>query len=126
MCGLLEVSRSIGGRADDTIIRSGENIAPAEIEAVLVEHDDVRVEHDDVRACAVVGAEDPEWGQVIAAVVVPHTGSHPGRANPAVRTLAPARLPYARPVRISRRLADQRHRQVVRRDLVAEVRSAPR
>jgi hypothetical protein len=50
-----------------------------------------------VRACAVVGAEDPEWGQVIAAVVVPHTGSHPGRANPAVRTLAPARLPYARP-----------------------------
>jgi acyl-CoA synthetase (AMP-forming)/AMP-acid ligase II len=61
----------IGGRADDTIIRSGENIAPAEIEEVLVEH-------DDVRACAVVGAEDPEWGQVIAAVVVPHTGSHPG------------------------------------------------
>jgi hypothetical protein len=67
----------IGGRADDTIIRGGENIAPAEIEEVLVEyddvrvehddvrveHDDVRVEHDDVRACAVVGAEDPQWGQ---------------------------------------------------------------
>ena len=28
----------IGGRSDDTIIRGGENIAPAEIEDVLVEH----------------------------------------------------------------------------------------
>ena len=31
----------IGGRSDDTIIRGGENIAPAEIEDVLVEHPDV-------------------------------------------------------------------------------------
>ena len=30
----------IGGRSDDTIIRGGENIAPAEIEDVLVEHPD--------------------------------------------------------------------------------------
>jgi len=54
----------IGGRSDDTIIRGGENIAPAEIEDVLVEH-------PHVRDCAVVGAEDPEWGQIIIAVVVP-------------------------------------------------------
>ena len=54
----------IGGRSDDTIIRGGENIAPAEIEDVLVEH-------PHVRDCAVVGAEDPEWGQIIVAVVVP-------------------------------------------------------
>lgn len=53
----------IGGRSDDTIIRGGENIAPAEIEDVLVEH-------PQVRECAVVGAEDPEWGQIIVAVVV--------------------------------------------------------
>ncbi len=45
----------IGGRSDDTIIRGGENIAPAEIEDVLVEHPHV---HD----CAVVGAEDPRVG----------------------------------------------------------------
>jgi acyl-CoA synthetase (AMP-forming)/AMP-acid ligase II len=32
----------IGGRADDTIIRGGENIAPAEIEDVLVGHPDAR------------------------------------------------------------------------------------
>lgn len=60
----------IGGRADDTIIRGGENIAPAEIEDVLVEHPAVR----DV---AVVGPEDPQWGQIIVAVVVPTDGATP-------------------------------------------------
>ena len=51
------------GRADDTIIRGGENIAPAEIEDVLVEH-------PAVAEVAVVGVPDEEWGQRIAAVVV--------------------------------------------------------
>ncbi len=60
----------IGGRSDDTIIRGGENIAPAEIEDVLVEHPHV---HD----CAVVGADDPEWGQIIVAVVVASPGTEP-------------------------------------------------
>lgn len=54
----------IGGRSDDTIIRGGENIAPAEVEDVLVEHPHVR----DV---AVVGVEDAQWGQIMVAVVVP-------------------------------------------------------
>jgi acyl-CoA synthetase (AMP-forming)/AMP-acid ligase II len=60
----------IGGRSDDTIIRGGENIAPAEIEDVLVEH-------PSVRDCAVVGPEDPEWGQIIVAVVVPADNATP-------------------------------------------------
>ncbi|MFZ0905632.1 MAG: fatty acid--CoA ligase family protein [Mycobacterium sp.] len=60
----------IGGRADDTIIRGGENIAPAEIEDVLVEH-------PDVRRCAVIGIENPSWGQIIVAAVVPD-----GEASP--------------------------------------------
>jgi acyl-CoA synthetase (AMP-forming)/AMP-acid ligase II len=60
----------IGGRSDDTIIRGGENIAPAELEEVLVEHPQVR----DV---AVVGVEDPQWGQAIVAVVVPRPGAEP-------------------------------------------------
>src|SRR5215208_2707027 len=60
----------IGGRSDDTIIRGGENIAPAEIEDVLVEH-------PSVRDCVVVGPEDPEWGQIIVAVVVPAEGAAP-------------------------------------------------
>jgi acyl-CoA synthetase (AMP-forming)/AMP-acid ligase II len=60
----------ISGRCDDTIIRGGENIAPAELEDVLVEH-------PHVREVAVVGAEDPEWGQIIVAVVVPGAGANP-------------------------------------------------
>jgi long-chain acyl-CoA synthetase len=60
----------IGGRSDDTIIRGGENIAPAELEEVLVEHPAVR----DV---AVVGVEDAQWGQAIVAVVVPRPGAEP-------------------------------------------------
>jgi long-chain acyl-CoA synthetase len=60
----------IGGRSDDTIIRGGENIAPAELEEVLVEHPHV---HD----VAVVGVEDPQWGQAIVAVVVPAAGVDP-------------------------------------------------
>lgn len=53
----------IEGRADDTIIHGGENIAPAEIEEVLRRH-------AAVADCAVVGVPDDEWGQRIAAVVV--------------------------------------------------------
>ncbi|MBH0123494.1 long-chain fatty acid--CoA ligase [Rhodococcus sp. CX] len=53
----------IEGRADDTIIRGGENIAPAEIEDVLLEH-------PGITEAAVVGVADPEWGQRIVAVLV--------------------------------------------------------
>ncbi|MBL8776890.1 MAG: long-chain fatty acid--CoA ligase [Acidimicrobiales bacterium] len=60
----------VEGRSDDTIIRGGENIAPAEIEEVLLTH-------DDVAECAVVGVPDDEWGQRIAAVVVLRPGATP-------------------------------------------------
>lgn len=53
----------IEGRADDTIIRGGENIAPAEIEDVLLAH-------PGVADAAVVGVPDDEWGQRIEAAVV--------------------------------------------------------
>jgi acyl-CoA synthetase (AMP-forming)/AMP-acid ligase II len=58
----------IEGRSDDTIIRGGENIAPAEIEEALLGH-------DAIAGCAVVGMPDDEWGQVIAAVVVLREGA---------------------------------------------------
>ena len=57
----------VEGRTDDTIIRGGENIAPAEIEDVLLEHSAV------VEA-AVVGVPDEHWGQEIAAAVVLRPG----------------------------------------------------
>jgi acyl-CoA synthetase (AMP-forming)/AMP-acid ligase II len=60
----------IGGRSDDTIIRGGENIAPSEVEDVLVEH-------PNVREVVVVGLDEPEWGQIIVAVIVPETGAVP-------------------------------------------------
>ncbi|MGA5702456.1 class I adenylate-forming enzyme family protein [Peterkaempfera bronchialis] len=58
----------VRGRADDTIIRGGENIAPAEIEAVLQRH-------PDVRDAAVVGIPDEEWGQRIGAFIVLKPGA---------------------------------------------------
>lgn len=58
----------IEGRADDTIIRGGENIAPAEIEAVLHAYPAV------AEAC-VVGLPDDEWGQRIVAAVVLREGA---------------------------------------------------
>ena len=96
----------IGGRSDDTIIRGGENIAPAEIEDVLVEH-------PLVRDCAVVGPEDPQWGQIIVAVVVPASD---GAATPTPRNCAStfahtAGIAYARSRGVPRRTADQRDRQ---------------
>jgi acyl-CoA synthetase (AMP-forming)/AMP-acid ligase II len=60
----------ITGRSDDTIIRGGENIAPAELEDVLVEH-------PHVHEVAVVGVPDAQWGQAIVAVVVPAVGIEP-------------------------------------------------
>ncbi|HVN51853.1 MAG TPA: AMP-binding protein, partial [Acidimicrobiales bacterium] len=58
----------IEGRSDDTIIRGGENVAPAEVEEALLGH-------PDVEECAVVGVPDDEWGQRIAAVVVVRAGA---------------------------------------------------
>ena len=57
----------VEGRSDDTIIRGGENIAPAEIEDVLLQH-------ADIADAAVVGVPDAVWGQRLEAVVVARSG----------------------------------------------------
>jgi long-chain acyl-CoA synthetase len=54
-------------RLKDMIVTGGENVYPAEVEAVLREHEHV----SDV---AVVGLPDTRWGESVAAVVVPHAG----------------------------------------------------
>ncbi len=51
------------GRKDDMIIRGGENIAPAEIETVLMSH-------PAVDEAAVIGVASVEWGQTVKAFVV--------------------------------------------------------
>jgi len=53
----------IEGRADDVIVRGGENLSPGEIEDTLLAH-------DDVLEAAVVAVTDEEWGESPAAVVV--------------------------------------------------------
>jgi fatty-acyl-CoA synthase len=55
-------------RLDDLYVSGGENVAPAEVEAVLVTH-------PAVAEAAVVGAPDAVWGQVGVAFVVPVEGS---------------------------------------------------
>ncbi|MCH9692234.1 MAG: acyl--CoA ligase [Gammaproteobacteria bacterium] len=53
----------LNGRADDIIVRGGENISPGEIEATLLEH-------PAVEDSAVVAIPSAQWGEAIAAVVV--------------------------------------------------------
>lgn len=53
----------IDGRVRDMIISKGQNVFPAEIEAVLREH-------DAIRECAVVGIPDAEFGEAVCAVIV--------------------------------------------------------
>lgn len=58
----------VHGRVDDTIIRGGENIAPYEVEDVLMAH-------PAVEQAAVIGTPDTEWGNRIVAVVVGTPGA---------------------------------------------------
>jgi o-succinylbenzoate---CoA ligase len=56
------------GRKSDTIVTGGENVAPAEVEAVLLEH-------PEVADAAVHARPDPEWGEAVVARVVLRDGA---------------------------------------------------
>ncbi len=58
----------IDGRDDDMIVSGGENVFPQEVEELLV------IRHD-VADAAVYGVPDPEFGQRLAAMVVPLGGA---------------------------------------------------
>jgi len=62
--GFLQVT----GRIADTIVSGGENVAPAEVEAVLESH-------PDVLEAAVLGRSDPHWGEAVTAIVLSRPGS---------------------------------------------------
>jgi O-succinylbenzoic acid--CoA ligase len=57
----------ITGRKSDTIVSGGENVSPAEVEAILLEH-------EAVVDAGVFARPDPEWGERVAAVVVLRPG----------------------------------------------------
>jgi acyl-CoA synthetase (AMP-forming)/AMP-acid ligase II len=77
----------VTGRIDDVIVRGGENLSPGEIEDVLHEHPGVA----DV---AVVGVPDEQWGEAVAAVIVPREGAAPSREE--LREWVRARLRSSR------------------------------
>ena len=58
----------VAGRKTDTIVTGGENVAPAEVEAVLREH-------PAVADAGVFGRPHPEWGEAVTARVVPRPGT---------------------------------------------------
>ena len=60
----------VTGRAKDIIIRNGENIAPKEIEDILISH-------PGVAEIAIVGLPDERTGERACAVVVPTDEPHP-------------------------------------------------
>lgn len=57
----------ITGRVKEMIIRGGENLFPAEIENILLEH-------PAVAEVAVVGIPDPKWGEIVACFLRPEPG----------------------------------------------------
>ncbi len=79
----------IAGRKADTIVSGGENVAPAEVESVLLEH-------PGVVDAAVFGRADAEWGETVVAQVVLSEGADVAdealRAHCAAR-LAPFKVP---------------------------------
>ena len=64
----------IDGRLKDMIISGGENISPAEVEAVLLDS-------PEIAEAAVVGRPDARWGEAVVAVIAPAPGARPSRES---------------------------------------------
>jgi len=81
------------GRRDDVIVTGGENVAPSEVEAVLARL-------PGVAEVAVAAVADAEWGQVVAAWVVPA----PGTPQPTLESMRSAARTRLAPHKLPRRL----------------------
>ncbi len=106
----------LDGRADDIIVRGGENISPSEIEEVLLTH-------EAVAEAAVVAVPDAEWGEAVAAALVLKPGCFV--AEDELRALVRARLRSSRVPQAIRFVAELPYnetgkllRRVVRQDFV--------
>lgn len=64
----------VSGRAKDIIVRNGENIAPKEVEDILIGH-------PGIAEIAIVGLPDERTGERACAVIVPAAGARPGIAD---------------------------------------------
>ena len=99
----------VTGRKSETIVTGGENVAPAEVEAVLEAH-------PAVSEAAVHGRPDPEWGEAVVATVVVRRDVDPDelRAHCAAR-LAPFKVPKA--IAFADTLPRTRSGKLLRREL---------
>jgi malonyl-CoA/methylmalonyl-CoA synthetase len=104
--------RILGRQSVDIIKSGGYKVSALEIEDVLREH-------RDIRDCAVVGIADDEWGERVAAAIVPTSGEGPSLAE--LRDWAADRLAkYKLPTRLRR--VDDLPRNAMGKVLKARVR----
>lgn len=78
----------LAGRADDVIVRGGENISPGEIEDVLMAH-------PAIADAAAVAVPSIEWGEAVGVAIVPRPG-HAPPSEEEVRDLIRKRLRSSR------------------------------
>lgn len=78
----------LSGRADDVIVRGGENISPGEIE-------DVVMTHPAVAEAAAVAIPSHEWGEAVGLIVVPRAG-HDAPGEEELKQMVRARLRSSR------------------------------
>jgi acyl-CoA synthetase (AMP-forming)/AMP-acid ligase II len=84
----------VTGRADDVIVRGGENIAPEEIEDLLLTH-------PAIADAAAVAIPSVEWGEAVGVAIVPRQG-HAPPPEEELRTMIRNRLRSSRvPERIA-------------------------
>jgi len=79
----------VTGWSGEVIVTGGENVMPAEVEAVLQSH-------PSVADAAVVGRPDPEWQEAVCALVVAVEGSEASEEelrSHCSGTLAPYKVP---------------------------------
>ncbi len=107
---------TIVDRKKDMILSGGQNVYPADIEAVLITH-------PDVAECAVIGAPDETWGETPLAVIVARPQAHSTALQ--VRDWLNARLgrrERVREVRVAAALPRNPNGKVLKRVLRDELR----
>ena len=101
------------GRKSDTIVTGGENVAPAEVEAKLLEH-------PAVADAGVFARPDAEWGEKIIAAVVLRDGIHASAAELRAYCAASlARFKVPKEIEFAERLPRSASGKLLRRELAA-------